>query len=175
MNVTKKNDTEHSSSEEEKEDVSVTKKNDTEHSSSEEKEGVSVTEKNDAEHSSSEEEKEDASVTEILKGMEETARRLAHRFQTSVLVKGGHLAGEEMCDVLYDLPNDRLTRYTSRKIHSRNLHGTGCTLSSAIATYLANGCSLNEAVAQAKAYMNRAIERGKELHIGRGNGPLWHF
>ncbi|MDE6347418.1 MAG: bifunctional hydroxymethylpyrimidine kinase/phosphomethylpyrimidine kinase [Bacteroides sp.] len=121
-----------------------------------------------------------ASVAE----MQQAARELGHRYHTHVLIKGGHLAGEEMCDVLYTgtntcptvdpHPTDCLL-YSNPKIASRNLHRTGCTLSSAIATLLASGNSLNEAVRQAKAYIVTAISRGKEMNIGHGNGPLWHF
>ena len=87
--------------------------------------------------------------------------------------KGGHLTGHEMCDVLYD--GKELNIFGGRRIHSANLHGTGCTLSSAIATFLAQGSSLYEAVEQAKEYISCAIEAGKNLRIGQGNGPLWHF
>ncbi|WP_300703256.1 bifunctional hydroxymethylpyrimidine kinase/phosphomethylpyrimidine kinase, partial [Bacteroides sp.] len=65
--------------------------------------------------------------------------------------------------------------YTHSKIDSHNLHGTGCTLSSAIATYLACNKSLEVAVSQSKAYISTAISNGKDLQIGHGNGPLWHF
>ena len=62
--------------------------------------------------------------------------------------------------------------YTTPKIRSRNLHGTGCTLSSAIASYLALGHTLPDAVAQAKDYITSAILRSVDIHIGHGNGPL---
>lgn len=70
---------------------------------------------------------------------------------------------------------ERTEYFGGRRIHSANLHGTGCTLSSAIATFLAQGSSLYEAVEQAKEYISCAIEAGKNLRIGQGNGPLWHF
>lgn len=105
--------------------------------------------------------------------MEQAARELSHAFYTAVLIKGGHLAGEEMCDVLY--ADEHTYIYKEKKIESTNLHGTGCTLSSAIATFLAKGLPLDEAVGEAKAYISRAIRAGRELCVGRGNGPLWHF
>ena len=80
-----------------------------------------------------------------------------------------------MCDVLHLYPTGQQKVLVSHKINSSNLHGTGCTLSSAIATYLAGGQDLLNAVDQAKQYMNHAIEGGRELKIGQGNGPLWHF
>ena len=65
--------------------------------------------------------------------------------------------------------------YKERKIESRNLHGTGCTLASAIATYLASGLPMDQAVGKAKTYVSRAIDAGKEIIVGHGNGPLCHF
>lgn len=110
-----------------------------------------------------------------IEEMEEAAAGLARRYHTSVLLKGGHLQGNTMTDVAYDYPLHTLHRYSSRKIPSRNLHGTGCTLSSAITTFLAQGETLHHAIGKAKAYMDTAIERGTRLHIGQGNGPLGHF
>lgn len=106
-------------------------------------------------------------------GMREAARELATRFGTAVLVKGGHLEGDDMCDVLCSGADIRL--YRQPRIASRNLHGTGCTLSSAIATFLARRLTPPEAVERAKQYMARCIEAGSLLRIGHGNGPLWHF
>ncbi len=105
--------------------------------------------------------------------MEQAAKELSHAFCTAVLIKGGHLPGKEMCDVLY--VDEHSYIYIGEKIQSKNLHGTGCTLSSAIATLLAQGHPMNEAVKKAKAYISQAIEAGRELSIGHGNGPLWHF
>lgn len=81
------------------------------------------------------------------------------KYHCAFLIKGGHLTGHEMCDVLYD--GKELNIFGGRRIHSANLHGTGCTLSSAIATFLAQGSSLYEAVEQAKEYISCAIEAGK--------------
>lgn len=92
-------------------------------------------------------------------------------YKANMLIKGGHAEGEEMTDTLILMDGSRHT-FTAQKIDSTNLHGTGCTLSSAIATYLAAGCPLPEAVAQAKDYLTRAIRAGKQQHIGHGNGPL---
>lgn len=111
--------------------------------------------------------------------MEQAARHLSHLYHTSILIKGGHLEGNEMRDILYSSTDasgeSACTFYTHSKIDSRNLHGTGCTLSSAIATYLGYNYSLKEAVSQAKDYITTTINNGKELQIGHGNGPLWHF
>lgn len=105
--------------------------------------------------------------------MQVAARSLAELYGCSFLIKGGHLAGEEMCDVLCDC--GQIHYYKSPRIDSGNLHGTGCTLSSAIATFLGQGRVLPDAVKAAKHYISEAIEAGRDLHIGHGNGPLWHF
>jgi hydroxymethylpyrimidine kinase/phosphomethylpyrimidine kinase len=88
----------------------------------------------------------------------------------AVLVKGGHL-DDECTDVLYDGRDFHL--FHSEKVNSRNTHGTGCTLSAAIAALLANGCHLIEAVRQAKEYVTAAIRTAPNL--GHGAGPLNHF
>lgn len=105
--------------------------------------------------------------------MQQAARMLSELYGTAVLIKGGHLDGDEMQDVLCE--NELTYIYKEKKIESRNLHGTGCTLSSAIATYLAFGCPMNEAVREAKNYLSNAIDTGKEVTTGHGNGPLCHF
>lgn len=107
--------------------------------------------------------------------MEEAAHALAHRYGTAVLVKGGHLIGGDMCDILY-APDEEVNchHFQAPRIESSNLHGTGCTLSSAIATFLAQGHPLAHAVAKAKEFTRCAIVHGKSLNIGHGNGPLWH-
>lgn len=105
--------------------------------------------------------------------MEASARDLAARYGTAVLVKGGHLAEGPMCDVLCS--DGRIEMFSGERIATRNLHGTGCTLSSAIATLLAQGMPLAAAVAEAKRYVTAAIRAGIRMHIGHGNGPLWHM
>ena len=115
--------------------------------------------------------------------MQQAAQELSCRYNTAILVKGGHLEDNDMCDVLYcrqpsagaDILPSGCILYSNPKIESRNLHGTGCTLSSAIATFLAGGNKLDEAVCKAKEYIGTAINRGKDMNIGHGNGPLWHF
>lgn len=92
----------------------------------------------------------------------------------NLLVKGGHAEGDEMKDVLYLADEDRHETFVSPRIETNNLHGTGCTLSSAIASYMAKGLDLAEAVQKAKTYMDKAIAGGKDLTLGHGNGPLWY-
>ena len=88
----------------------------------------------------------------------------------AALVKGGHLAGEEAVDLLVTAAGVR--RYAAPRIATANLHGTGCTLSSAIAANIALGIALPEAVAAAKTFVRDAIERGRTIVLGNGPGPL---
>lgn len=93
----------------------------------------------------------------------------------AVLLKGGHLEGGKMCDVLQMAGEEEPYLFVSDKIESKNTHGTGCTLSSAIATFLALGYDMPQAVERAKAYVTGGINAGKDVHIGEGHGPLNHF
>jgi len=94
----------------------------------------------------------------------------------AVLLKGGHLAqrggGNEVVDVL--LAPDARLRLASERIESHNVHGTGCTLSSAIAAHLALGHALPQAVELARAYILQAIASGADVRTGQGHGPLNH-
>lgn len=89
----------------------------------------------------------------------------------NLLIKGGHAEGEAMTDHLL-MADGSTHSFTASRIDSHNLHGTGCTLSSAIAVFLANGHTLPAAVSQAKDYLTAAILAGCNQHIGHGNGPL---
>ncbi len=91
----------------------------------------------------------------------------------AVLLKGGHLPGDTVVDVLALTDGTRL-RLQSPRIVTHNGHGTGCTLSSAIAAYLALGLPLPQAVEQARAYILGAIAAGANVHTGHGHGPLNH-
>jgi hydroxymethylpyrimidine/phosphomethylpyrimidine kinase len=90
----------------------------------------------------------------------------------AALVKGGHLAGDAVTDVL--LSEGRLQSFASTRIASQNTHGTGCTLSSAIACYLGMGHPLEAAVGMARRYILQAIAAGASIKIGAGHGPLNH-
>ncbi|BEP54681.1 bifunctional hydroxymethylpyrimidine kinase/phosphomethylpyrimidine kinase [Variovorax sp. V118] len=91
----------------------------------------------------------------------------------AVLLKGGHLPGDEVVDVLLERSGAR-KRLASQRIASRNLHGTGCTLSSAIAAHLALGLALPEAVERARTYILGAMRAGADVLVGAGHGPLNH-
>lgn len=102
--------------------------------------------------------------------MREAARRIQALGPQNVLVKGGHAQGEAR-DIL--LCSEDFHVFASRRIPTKNTHGTGCTLSSAIAAYLARGEALPEAVRKAKEYVTGAIEHA--LPLGHGCGPTHHF
>ena len=91
----------------------------------------------------------------------------------AVLLKGGHLRGDDVMDLLVQ-PNSPSERLASRRIQSRNVHGTGCTLSSAIAANLALGLGLSEAVHCARQFIVQAIAHGADITTGHGHGPLNH-
>ncbi|RTE66713.1 bifunctional hydroxymethylpyrimidine kinase/phosphomethylpyrimidine kinase [Amphritea opalescens] len=92
----------------------------------------------------------------------------------TVLLKGGHLEKDENSNDLLIFP-DNVHHLTAKRINTRNTHGTGCTLSSAIASYLAQGYDLLQAVQLAKQYISQAIAHADELDIGQGHGPVNHF
>ncbi len=105
-----------------------------------------------------------------LEDMKNAALKICNMGCENVLVKGGHLKGDAV-DVLYN--EGGFFTFTSKRIDTKNTHGTGCTLSSAIAAYIAKGYTVKDAVENAKIYVTRAIEHS--LSIGKGNGPLNHF
>lgn len=106
--------------------------------------------------------------------MAEQAGALKALGPRAVLVKGGHGEGAESVDLL--VGEDGVTsRFAAPRIATRNTHGTGCTLSSAIAAELAKGSGLVEAVSAAKAYVAAAIASADRLDIGHGHGPVHHF
>ncbi|TGU75171.1 bifunctional hydroxymethylpyrimidine kinase/phosphomethylpyrimidine kinase [Geomonas terrae] len=104
-------------------------------------------------------------------GMELAARALHLMGAKHVLIKGGHLTEGVVTDILFDGHN--FNRYSAPRVLTRNTHGTGCTLASAIATYLAQGEPLPGAVLRAKLFVTRAIKYAQQL--GRGHGPVNHF
>jgi hydroxymethylpyrimidine/phosphomethylpyrimidine kinase len=89
---------------------------------------------------------------------------------SAVLMKGGHLEGDEAVDLL--VTEDAVHRFAAPRLASQNLHGTGCTLSSAIAANVVLGAPLPEAIAAAKAFVRRSIMRGQHVTLGMGAGPL---
>ncbi len=113
--------------------------------------------------------------TETLKEMEFAAQELGKMYDINVLVKGGHLDSDQSTDVLYLAATASFHWFHAKRIHTKNTHGTGCTLSSAIAAYLAHGFSLPKAIKAAKDYLTNAILAGSLEKIGNGSGPVNHF
>ena len=91
-----------------------------------------------------------------------------------VLIKGGHLNGNQKTDILL-MKGKEAIPVEDKYIECKNTHGTGCTLSSAIAAYLSLGLTIENAVKEAKIYVTKAIEAGADINIGHGHGPLNHF
>jgi hydroxymethylpyrimidine/phosphomethylpyrimidine kinase len=110
-----------------------------------------------------------------LNDMALASETLGNRYQTNILIKGGHLNGEKSSDVLYSQSDKSITWFHSDRINTHNTHGTGCTLSAAIASYLAQNHSLKDSIQQAKLYLTKAIQAGSTIQIGKGNGPVDHF
>ena len=111
----------------------------------------------------------DMKITSVT-DMEAAARKLCDMGCKAIVVKGGHAAGDAL-DVLFD--GENIYHFETARIDTKNTHGTGCTFSSAIASELANGQNIMEAVKRAKDYVTTAIEHS--LAIGKGCGPTNHF
>lgn len=105
--------------------------------------------------------------------MRAQAERLIAGGAQAVLIKGGHGKDVEAVDFLVEPA--RITRLAATRIATRSTHGTGCTLSSAIAAGLAKGLTLPDSVRGAKDYVTAAIAAADRLHVGQGNGPVHHF
>lgn len=105
----------------------------------------------------------------------EYARALGENYHVSVLLKAGHLHDHDLMDVFFNIETNDIIALPSKRIATKNTHGTGCTLSSALAAYLARGFALNDAVQKAKDYINGAIIAGTGYSTGKGHGPVNHF
>ena len=103
------------------------------------------------------------------------AEELSAEVGAMVLVKGGHLSGEEAPDALVDAARGLRQEFSGPRIATRNTHGTGCSLSSALATRLAQGADAPTAVAGARAWLRESLREGESLRVGGGQGPISHF
>jgi hydroxymethylpyrimidine/phosphomethylpyrimidine kinase len=106
-----------------------------------------------------------------LADMREAATRIAALKPAAVVIKGGHLPGPEVVDLL--LEKGAFTEFVGPRIEGRNTHGTGCTFAAAIAAHLARGAELRDAVSAAKNYVEGAMRNG--IPLGKGHRPLNHF
>lgn len=94
----------------------------------------------------------------------------------AILLKGGHEEGEQKSDILFTNSQSGIESviFASESVATRNTHGTGCTLSSAITAFMARGCGMVEAIAEAKSFITEAIRGGADIEIGHGIGPVNH-
>jgi len=119
----------------------------------------------------------DSRPVETLKEMRRVAERLrrllADNGRRWVFLKGGHLPGNDTIDLLHD--GDVMIELPGQRIHTRNTHGTGCTLSAALAALLPQSSDVPEVARRAKAYLVTAIAQSGELSVGSGHGPVHHF
>ena len=104
----------------------------------------------------------------------EVASELAEKYGISVFLKAGHLSGDTLTDYFHNAEDGSTTLLPSKRVYTQNTHGTGCTLSSAIAAALAKGEDLNTAAKSAKSYLEQAIISGADYEIGHGHGPVNH-
>lgn len=120
---------------------------------------------------------------EILLGKEiknqtdlpQLAKELSEKYGVSVLLKAGHLTDDILVDIFYNQETEEVVPLESKRVITKNTHGTGCTFSSAVAAFLAQGLGMTEAVKKAKAYIVEAISTGAGYEIGKGHGPVHHF
>jgi len=111
-----------------------------------------------------------------LTNMEASAKELGEKYHTSVLLKGGHLElSDEMTDILYDHAHTQTTIIHNKAIETIHTHGTGCSLSSSIATFMSLGYDLEASSIKGCQYLNKAIAEGKDKVLGKGHGPINHF
>jgi hydroxymethylpyrimidine/phosphomethylpyrimidine kinase len=103
--------------------------------------------------------------------MRDAAREIHALGAANVVVKGGHLPGDSVTDILFDGAD--FQEFTSERVQTKNTHGTGCTLASAIAAYLARGETIPEAVRQAREYLTQALRHAYD--VGHGHGPVHHM
>lgn len=102
--------------------------------------------------------------------------KIACEAASAVLIKGGHSnVGNEKIDRLYDSEGTPMQTFTAESVATKNTHGTGCSLSSAIASMLARGMAVPDAIAYAKQWLTDALKAGADVEIGSGNGPVNHF
>jgi hydroxymethylpyrimidine/phosphomethylpyrimidine kinase len=113
------------------------------------------------------------SLKEMRRAAERLRERMAHSGSRWVMLKGGHLPGGEAIDVLTD--GDRMIELAAKRVDTKNTHGTGCTLSAAIAALLPVSPDVPTAVRGAKDYLVAALEAADRLDVGKGHGPVHHF
>lgn len=112
-------------------------------------------------------------LKEMLRAAEKLRRLMSDAGNRWVMLKGGHLPASDAIDLLHD--GDKMIELPAKRIDTKNTHGTGCTLSSAIAALLPQYADVPEAVRRAKHYLTEAIRHSGALDVGKGHGPVHHF
>jgi hydroxymethylpyrimidine/phosphomethylpyrimidine kinase len=112
-------------------------------------------------------------LKEMYRAAERLREKMAHAGNRWVLLKGGHLPGAEAVDLLTD--GDRMIELAAPRVATKNTHGTGCTLSAALAALLPQTADVPEAARRAKAYLTEALKHADALNVGKGHGPVHHF
>jgi hydroxymethylpyrimidine/phosphomethylpyrimidine kinase len=112
-------------------------------------------------------------VKEMRRVAERLHHKMAHCGPHWVLLNGGHLPADDVTDLLHD--GDRMIALPGHRINTRNTHGSGCTLSAALAAILPQSIDVPEAAQRAKAYLTQAIRHAERLSVGTGHGPLHHL
>ena len=107
--------------------------------------------------------------------LEQAAAGIATFGCRNILIKGGHFRDRNSDDLFYRADEERTVLLRGKRVETENTHGTGCTLSSAIASYMARGESIEEAVSLAKKYISGALVAGADYRLGHGHGPVHHF
>jgi hydroxymethylpyrimidine/phosphomethylpyrimidine kinase len=113
------------------------------------------------------------SLKEMQRAAEALRETMTHAGARWVYLKGGHLPSGDAIDLLYD--GDRMIELAAPRVATKNTHGTGCTLSAALAALLPQAAEVPEAAQRAKHYLTAALKRADELSVGRGHGPVFHF
>ena len=113
------------------------------------------------------------SVAQNLAQMQSQGEKIIALGARAVLMKGGHTDGDKATDLLITAAG--VDAFSAPRLHTKNTHGTGCTLASAIAAGLAKRLSLSDSVSQAKEYLHQSLMHSEKLHIGQGSGPVHHF
>lgn len=112
-------------------------------------------------------------VREMRRAAERLRNMMGHASERWVFLKGGHLPGADAIDLLFD--GDRMLELASPRVDTKNTHGTGCTLSAALAALLPQTADVPTAARRAKAYLTQALQAANQLAIGVGHGPVHHF
>lgn len=115
----------------------------------------------------------ETNVASSVEEMKEQAKAILDLGPKAVVIKGGHLGSSESPDIL--VTKEKSYSLESVRYETKNTHGTGCTLSAAIASFLGKGLEIHDAVTAAKAYLAKAIKESEALNVGSGHGPVHHF